>query len=39
VFFHLTSGNLLISVAVVIGLVLVLAGLSWAIGWFVSHRD
>lgn len=38
-FFDLPSGGLLIGLAVVIGLVLVFVGLSWVIGWFVSHRD
>ena len=37
--FDLMSGDFLIGLAVVIGLVLVFVGLSWAIGWFVSHRD
>lgn len=34
-FFDLTSGALLASLAVI----LVFAGVSWAIGWVVSHRD
>ena len=38
-FFDLASGGLLTGLAVVIGVVLVLVGLSWLVGWFVSHRD
>jgi hypothetical protein len=38
-FFDLTSGAWLVSLAVVAAVALVFVGGSWVIAWFVSHRD
>ena len=37
--FDLSSGSLLVGVAIGLAVVLVMLGIGWAVIWLLSHRD